>query len=133
MYAVTNLHIQTSKLKQRGDRRVKLSQLAGATLILNVAGPQPVLAAEWRFCIAPSSQELKVYVTAPFLAGTPMESMEKAFHQLLYRSGLRHDSVQCPSGTDEQAVRSMRQYVREFNRQRGNEVVPVDWESATTR
>jgi hypothetical protein len=116
-----------------GIDEVKLSQLAGATLISNVAGPQPVLAAEWRFCIAPSSQEHRVYVTAPFLAGTPMESMEKAFHQLLYRSGLRHDSVQCPTGADEQAVRTMRQHAGEFNRQMGNEVIPVDPKSATMR
>jgi hypothetical protein len=59
--------------------------------------------------------------------------MERAFHQLLYRSGLRHDSVQCPTGANEQAVRTMRQYAGEFNRQMGNEVVPVDWKSGTTR
>lgn len=112
---------------------MKLSRLAGAALILNIAGPQLALAAEWRFCIAPSSQEQKIYVTAPFLAGTSMESMERAFHQLLYRSGLRHDSVQCPTGANEQAVRTMRQYAGEFNRQMGNEVVPVDWKSGTTR
>jgi len=37
-------------------------------------------------------------VTAPFLSAIPMETMEGGFHQVLDRSGRRHDSVQCPTG-----------------------------------
>jgi hypothetical protein len=108
-------------------------RLAGAGLIVNIAGLQFAAAAEWRFCIAPSNPEHKIYMTAPFLAATPMDAMESGFHQALDRSGRRHDGVQCPTGANEQAVRAMRQHADEFNRQMGNEVVLVDWKPAATR
>ena len=66
-------------------------------------------------------------MTAPFPAAIPMETMESAFHQALDRAGRRHDSVQCPTGPNEQAARAMRQHADDFNRQMGTEVVPVDW------
>jgi hypothetical protein len=110
-----------------------LLQLAGAGLIVNAAALQFAAAAEWRFCIAPSNQEHRIYMTAPFLTATPMEVMESGFHQVLDRSGRRHDSVQCPTGATEQAVRAMRQHADDFNRQMGNDVVPVDWKPSATR
>jgi hypothetical protein len=112
---------------------MKLLRLAGAGLLVNLAGLQFAAAAEWRFCIAPSGQEHKIYITAPFLAAIPMEAMESGFHQVLDRSGHRHDSVQCPTGPNEQAVRAMRRHADDFNRQMGTEVVPVDWRPAAPR
>jgi len=108
-------------------------QFAGAGLLVNIAGLQFAAATEWRFCIAPSNPEHKIYMTAPFLTATPMDAMESGFHQALDRSGRRHDGVQCPTGANEQAVRAMRQHADDFNRQMGNEVVPVDWKPAATR
>ena len=110
---------------------MKLLRLAGAGLIITVAGLQFAAAAEWRFCIAPANQERKIYMTAPFLTTIPMETMESGFHQALERSGHHHDSVQCPTGANEQAVRAMRQHADDFNRQMGTEVVPIDWRPAT--
>ena len=102
-------------------------------ILAQIAGSAPALAAEWRFCIAPANPEHKIYVTAPFLATTSMEAMESAFGIALDRAGRRHDSVQCPTGANEQAVRVMRQHSDEFNRQMGNEVVPVDWRPSAAR
>jgi hypothetical protein len=110
---------------------MKLLQLSGAGLIVTIAGLQMAVAAEWRFCVAPSGPERKIYVTAPFLTAAPMEAMENGFRQALDNSGRRHDSVQCPTGPNEQAVRVMRQHADDFNRQMGNEVVPVDWPTGT--
>src|ERR1700730_12792041 len=112
---------------------MKFLQLAGAGLMIPIQALQSAAAAEWRFCIAPANQEHKIYMTAPFFAATPMEAMESGFHQALDRSGRRHDSVQCPTGPNEQAGRAMRQHADEFNRQMGNEVIPVDWKPAATR
>jgi hypothetical protein len=112
---------------------MKLLRLAGAGLIVNIAGLQVALGAEWRFCIAPSTPEHKIYMSAPFLSVTPMEAMENGFHQALDRSGRRHDSVQCPTGANEPTVRAMRQHADEFNRQMGNEVIPVEWRPAASR
>ena len=112
---------------------MKLSQLVAASLVMVIAGPSFALAAEWRFCIAPANQEHKIYMTAPFVAGISMEAMENGFHQVLDRSGRRHDNVQCPTGANEQAVRAMRLHADELNRQMGNEVIPFDWKPAATR
>src|SRR5580704_15062364 len=112
---------------------MQLLPRAGAALIITLAGLQTAAAAEWRFCIAPSGQEHRIYMTAPFLAAIPMEVMESGFHQPPERSGRRHDSVQCPTGPNERAVRAMRQHADDFNRQMGTEVVPVDWRPAATR
>jgi hypothetical protein len=112
---------------------MKLLLLAGASGVVYMAGAQFAFAVEWRFCIAPSNQEQRIYMTAPFLAGMPLEVMENGFHQALNRSGHRHDSVQCPTGANEQAVRAMRLHADEFNRQMGNEVIPIDWKPAATR
>jgi hypothetical protein len=112
---------------------MRILQHAGAVLIINIAALQFAAAAEWRFCIAPSNQEHKIYMTAPFITATPMEAMENGFHQVLDRSGRRHDSVQCPTGANEQVVRAMRQHADDFNRQMGNDVVPIDWKPAATR
>jgi hypothetical protein len=112
---------------------MKLFQLACTGLAIYVAGLQLAFAAEWRFCIAPANQEHKIYMTAPFLTATPMEVLENGFGQVLDRAGRRHDSVQCPTGPTEQAVRGMRQHADDFNRQMGNEVSPVDWKPTAAR
>jgi hypothetical protein len=112
---------------------MRFLQLAGAVLVINFAALQFAAGAEWRFCIAPSNQEHKIYMTAPFIAATTMEAMESGFHQVLDRAGRRHESVQCPTGANEQSVRAMRQHADDFNRQMGNDVVPIDWKPAATR
>jgi hypothetical protein len=62
-----------------------------------------------------------------------METMENDFHQLLDRSSLGHNSVQCPTGANEQAVRAIRQHADDFNRQMGVEIIPIDWKPASLR
>jgi hypothetical protein len=115
-------------------RLVRLTHVGLAVwAITQIAGLEFALAAEWRFCIAPSNQESKIYMTAPFFAVTSMEVMESAFHQFLERSSRRHDSVQCPTGANEQAVRTMRQHADQFNRQLGVEIIPVDWRPPAAR
>jgi hypothetical protein len=112
---------------------MKLLWLAGIGFIINIVALQCAAAAEWRFCIALANQEHRIYVTSPFLTAIPMEAMENGLHQTLDRAGRRHDSVQCPTGASEQAVRLMRQHADDFNRQMGNDVVPLDWRPAATR
>jgi hypothetical protein len=110
-----------------------VARLASAILTIQIAGLRPGLASEWRFCIAPSNQEHKIYMTAPFPASIAMEAIESAFHLVLERGGRRHDSVQCPTGADEQTVRAMRQHADDFNRQMGSEIIPVDWRPPRSR
>jgi hypothetical protein len=109
------------------ERDMHFPRSVGAGFIFAIAALEPAGAAEWRFCIAPSNQDHKIYMTAPFPAGTSMEALETSFHKALEQAGHHHDSVQCPTGAGEQAVRAMRQHAREFNLQLGNEVIAVDW------
>jgi hypothetical protein len=106
---------------------MRLLNVAGAGLIISIAGSQFALASEWVFCIAPSDQEHKIYITAPFLTDATGFALEDGFHQFLNRSGRHHDSVQCPTGADEQSVRAMRRHADDFNQQMGVEVIPIDW------
>ena len=108
---------------------MQFPRFVGVALAVAVAGFQPAFAAEWRFCIAPSNQDHKIYMTAPFPTGAAMETLETGFHNALEQAGHHHDSVQCPTGAGEQAVRAMRQHAGELNLQLGNEVVAVDWRS----
>jgi len=110
--------------------RLKLAQTLGLGLILYGTAIAPAAALEWRFCIAPASQEHRIYMTVPFPATIPMEVMESGFHQVLERAHYHHDSVQCPTGPSEQAVQAMRQHADDFNRQMGNEIIGVDWKPA---
>jgi hypothetical protein len=112
---------------------MKLLQLAGTSGLVYMIGAQTAFAIEWRYCIAPSSQEQRIYMTPPFLATTSLEVMENGFHQALIRSGHRHDSVQCAAAANEQAAYAMRRHADEFNRQMGNEVIQIDWKPGATR
>ena len=112
---------------------LKLVGLLGLALIVDGTTTAPASALEWRFCIAPAGQDHRIYMTPPFPTTTPMEVMESDFHQVLERAGYRHDSVQCPTGASEQAVRAMRQHADDFNRQMGNEIVGVDWKPPAGR
>lgn len=109
---------------------MKRLKLIGAGLIMNIAVSQIALAAGWRFCIATSGRVNKIYMTDPFLTSTSMESLERDFDQLLDHLGRVHDSVQCPTGPNEQRVRTMRQYAVTFNQQAGKAIVFVDWKPA---
>ena len=114
----------------RKANKARWAQLAGAGVLINSAAVAPAAALEWRFCIAPVNQEHRIYMTQPFPTTVAMEVMESGFHQALERAGRRHDSVQCPTGANEQAVFAMRQHADDFNRQMGTEVVPIDWKPA---
>jgi len=112
---------------------MKLLMAAAAGLLIAAAWPQLAFSAEWIFCVAPSDQDHKIYMTYPLFTSSGRSAMERDFHRFLEDSGLRHDGVQCPIGEDEQSARSMRQHADDFNQQRGMEVIPLDWGSAISR
>ena len=81
----------------------------------------------WQYCLAPSYAENKVYVSAPFLKSESLYATETAFAKALHESELPHDVIQCPNGTDEPTILSMRQHAISFNQDRGNTIVTLDW------
>jgi hypothetical protein len=88
---------------------------------------QSAFASDWRYCLAPSHSQHKIYMSPPFPATVSMDDAELQFGRLLSQSGLRFDDVQCPRGRDETAAMTMQQHAITVNRQLGNEIVHLRW------
>jgi hypothetical protein len=89
--------------------------------------PQLAHAADWRYCLAPSHTQRKVFISPPFPATMSMDDVESQFGRTLNRSGLHYDDVQCPRGDGETAVLTMQQHAITVNRELGNEVINLRW------
>ena len=99
----------------------------GVALILTT--PLQASAADWQYCLSPSSASHKVYMSNAFPArGVPYDA-DDVFEHILNAAGLRHDVVQCPRADDQPSIVAMQQYATVFNREIGNVVVrvPLDW------
>jgi hypothetical protein len=106
--------------------RLMRAVLAPALLVVTFL-PQKTLAADWRYCLAPSHAEHKVYMSPPFPATMPMDDAESQFARTLSQSGLRFDDVQCPRGNGQTAALTMQQHAITLNRELGNEVINLRW------
>lgn len=96
-------------------------------LALTILIPQMAHAGDWRYCLAPSHAEHKIYMSPPFPATMPMDDAELQFGRTLSRSGLRFDDVQCPRSNDETAALTMQQHAIVVNRELGNEIINLRW------
>lgn len=92
--------------------------------------PQKALAADWRYCLAPSHVERKIYMSPPFPATLSMDEAESQFGGLLAASGRHFDDVQCPRANGETAIMTMQQHAITLNRELGNEVINLRWKPA---
>jgi hypothetical protein len=97
-------------------------------LLVTAMLAQPAFAGDWRYCLAPSHSQHKIYMSPPFPATVSMANAESQFGRLLSQSGLRFDDVQCPRGEDETAAMTMQQHAISINRRLGNEIVHLRWE-----
>jgi hypothetical protein len=96
-------------------------------LALMLSLPHMAFAGDWRYCLAPSHVEHKVYMSVPFPATMPMDELESQFGRTLHQSGLHFDDVQCPRAPGETAMLTMRQHAIVLNRELGNEIVNLRW------
>ena len=94
---------------------------------LTVLWSHGAMAGDWRYCLAPSRTDHKIYVSIPFPTDAPGSDAESNFAQRLAASGVRYDEVQCPRGDGEAAMRTMQQHAISMNRERGNQVISIDW------
>ena len=92
-------------------------------LLLTAMLSRSACAGDWRYCLAPSHSQHKIYMSLPFPATVSMDDAELQFGRLLSQSGLRFDDVQCPRGKNETAAMTMQQHAIAVNRQLGNEIV----------
>jgi hypothetical protein len=107
------------------QRRVR-QILLGLTFLMTTLGARAAHAADWRYCLAPSSGDRIVYVSTPFPEEEPLETIESAFGRALDYAHLRHDSVQCPRG-DADTIAAMKVQTTEFNEASGSKVVQLNW------
>ncbi|MGB6537692.1 MAG: hypothetical protein WBF58_17215 [Xanthobacteraceae bacterium] len=96
-------------------------------LALILAIPQSAFARDWRYCLAPSHAEHKIYISPPFPATLSMDEAESQFGRTLSRSGLHFDDVQCPRGDGETAALTMQQHAIVMNRELGNKIINLRW------
>jgi hypothetical protein len=89
--------------------------------------PQIAWAGDWRYCLAPSEADHKIYITAPFGGSQAMGDAEFQFRRSLSWSGLVYDVVQCPRSDDESTAQAAEQQAIEYNRRLGNQVVAMKW------
>ncbi|HTV34881.1 MAG TPA: hypothetical protein VMF12_00495 [Xanthobacteraceae bacterium] len=88
---------------------------------------QKALAEDWRYCLAPSHAEHKIYISPPFPATVSMDDAESQFGRTLSRSGVRFDDVQCPRSDDQTGALAMQQHAISVNRELGNQVIDLRW------
>jgi len=85
-------------------------------------------AQEWRYCLAPSHAEHKIYISMPFAATMSMDAAESQFGRVLTRSGLRYDDVQCPQSDSESGALAMQRHAIGINHELGIQVINTRWQ-----
>ena len=95
---------------------------------LIVTSSQAALATDWQYCLAPSQEDHKTYMSGIFPARGAVYDADNAFEQMLDQGELRHDVVQCPRADDERSIIMMQQYAISFNRGNGNTIVHLPLE-----
>ena len=96
-------------------------------LLATAMASHSACAGDWRYCLAPSHSQHKIYMSPPFPATVSMADAESQFGRLLSQSGVRFDDVQCPRGEDQTAAMTMQDHAIVVNRQLGNEIVHLHW------
>lgn len=113
----------------RGEAEMRNGALVAclSALVLLILA-EPAHAAEWRYCLALSQAEHRVYMSYPFqCAIDDSQELERMLRGSLTRAGVSVDTVQCPRGSDERSILTMRDHAITFNRQTQIDVVAVKW------
>jgi hypothetical protein len=107
--------------------KAALTHALAAGMVICAGSFHSALADDWRYCLAPSYADHRVYITVPFRTTASLDDVETSFHKHLIRIGLSHDIVQCPRGAAEEVVLARRRHSVVFNRQSNNDVINIDW------
>jgi hypothetical protein len=94
---------------------------------LAIALAQSAQAGDWRYCLAPSHAEHKIYMSPPFPATVSMDEAEAQFGTLLSRGGRHFDDVQCPRSDGKAGIITMQRHAIAVNREFGNKIVNIRW------
>jgi hypothetical protein len=89
--------------------------------------PQVAAAQDWRYCLAPSHADHKLYVSMPFVATMPIDAAESQFGRVLFKMGLHYDDVLCPQSDSESGAASMQRHAISINHELGMQIVNMPW------
>jgi hypothetical protein len=84
---------------------------------------------EWRYCLASSYAERKVYLSTPIPSSAISESAEAAFDRTLKKDNIAHDEVQCPRAPNRPTLLFRQRYAVRWNQENGNTVVTFKWQA----
>ena len=96
-------------------------------LTLTLLLPQIAAAGDWRYCLAPSHADHKLYISTPFAATMSMDAAESQFGRMLLKMGLRYDDVQCPQSDSESSAIAMQRHALGINHELGIQVINMSW------
>jgi hypothetical protein len=82
---------------------------------------------EWRYCLAPSYAEGKVYLSPPIASSALSERAEAVFERTLKKDDIAHDVVQCPRASNRPTLVFRQRYAVRWNEDNGNTVVTLEW------
>jgi hypothetical protein len=88
---------------------------------------------EWRYCLAPSYAERKVYLSTPIPSSAISESAEAAFDRTLKKENIAHDEVQCPRAPNRPTLLFRQRYAVRWNQENGNTIVTFKWQAHIER
>jgi hypothetical protein len=83
---------------------------------------------EWRYCLAPSDKNKKMYISAAFSASGDAAYIDRMFRAALDRAGIEYDVVQCPRADTQNAIFDMMRDAVAFSKQIGYQPLYLGWE-----
>ena len=83
---------------------------------------------EWRYCLAPSQAEHKIYLSTAIPTSKIVGGSDAAFDRMLNTAGIFHDEVQCPRAPNKPTLLSRQRYAIRLNEEIGNAVSTLNWE-----
>jgi len=96
-------------------------------LALIMALPQIAAAQDWRYCLAPSHADHKLYMSMPFAATMSVDAAETLFGRMLFKMGVHYDDVQCPQSDSESSAAVMQRHAVSMNHELGMQVINMPW------
>jgi hypothetical protein len=108
-----------------GERAKEIAALRRAKLIEDRQ--------EWRYCLAPSYAERRVYLSSPIPSNAIFESAEAVFERTLKKENIAHDEVQCPRAPNKPTLLFRQRYAVRWNQDNGTNVVRLIWRPDSER
>lgn len=83
--------------------------------------------AMWRYCLAVSETAATVYLSAPLLTSTPLDSLERKFDRRMAETVTDHHPSLCPLASSAAEAEALRGVAIHYNRSLGHTARVIEW------